>query len=335
MAVRSCSAAAPRARRVPVYKPPPSGYRLPRNARPRTPGDLTVGLLNLLRFITDHPLSQGGRGKALGRFVRWQAASRLAPGPIVVDFVGGTKLVVRRGMTGATGNIYVGLHEFDDMAFVLHFLRPGDRMLDIGANIGSYSILAAAAGAQVCAFEPAPATFESLRTNVAINHLNAQVETRNAALGAETGVIRFTSTEDTTNHVATVGDAAGVVETPVTRLDDAVTAAPILIKLDVEGYETAVVEGGPRTLSDPTLQAVVMELNGSGARYGYGDDDLHRRMVAHGFSPYAYDGLRRLLTPKPPAAGKAEGNILYLRDAALAAERVRGAPRFAVLGQYV
>lgn len=46
-------------------------------------------------------------------------------------------------MTGATGNWYCGLQEYEDMSFVLHALRPGDLFVDVGANIGSYSILAA------------------------------------------------------------------------------------------------------------------------------------------------------------------------------------------------
>jgi hypothetical protein len=41
-----------------------------------------------------------------------------------------------------SGNIYAGLHEFGDMAFVLHFLRAGDLFADVGANIGSYTVLA-------------------------------------------------------------------------------------------------------------------------------------------------------------------------------------------------
>jgi hypothetical protein len=41
-----------------------------------------------------------------------------------------SKLLVWKGLTGATGNIYCGLHEFEDMAFLLHFLRPRDLSAD-------------------------------------------------------------------------------------------------------------------------------------------------------------------------------------------------------------
>ncbi len=94
-----------------------------------------------------HPLNRNGRFAALGRWLRWQTATRLLPYPIVVPFVNEIRLVAERGMTGATGNYYCGLHEPEDMAFVLHFVRSGDVFYDVGANVGAYSLLAAAAGA--------------------------------------------------------------------------------------------------------------------------------------------------------------------------------------------
>src|SRR5208337_4657605 len=75
---------------------------------------------------------------AFYRYGWWQAASRLQE-TIEYEWVSGSKLLVKNGMTGATGNIYCGLHEFADLAFLLHLLRPGDLFVDVGANIGSYT----------------------------------------------------------------------------------------------------------------------------------------------------------------------------------------------------
>jgi hypothetical protein len=96
-----------------------------------------------LRFIVQHPLSSKRPAAARLRYIRWQIESRLRP-EVEFTWIEGSKLVVRNGMTGATGNIHCGLHEFADMVFLLHLLRPGDLFVDVGANIGSYSVLASA-----------------------------------------------------------------------------------------------------------------------------------------------------------------------------------------------
>lgn len=102
----------------------------------------------------NHPLGKLDRKDTLLRMFRWQIGSRLLGQPCAMPFVNGIRLLVRKGMRGATGNIYVGLMEFEDMAFVLHFLRNDDVFIDVGANVGVYSILAASRGADVVAMEP-------------------------------------------------------------------------------------------------------------------------------------------------------------------------------------
>jgi hypothetical protein len=78
--------------------------------------------LRSLRFILGHPLNRGRRGAATVRYLRWQLGARLLPGAALVPFVNDTRLLATSGMTGATGNIYCGLAELEDMAFVLHVL---------------------------------------------------------------------------------------------------------------------------------------------------------------------------------------------------------------------
>ena len=72
-------------------------------------------------------------------------------------------------MAGATGNIYVGLHEFAEMAFLLHLLRPEDLFGDIGANIGQFAIQMRRAqpNAIIHSFEPIPDVARQLRDNFA------------------------------------------------------------------------------------------------------------------------------------------------------------------------
>lgn len=154
------------------------------------------------------------------------------------------RLAARRGMTGATGNIYAGLHEFADMAFTLHFLRPDDLFLDVGANIGSYTLLASGVcKARTIAFEPDPQTMALLRRNIDLNGLDGRVLLEQTAVGAEDGEVEFTLGRDTCNQV-TQGNAERTQRVSMRTLDTvAGLTPPTMIKVDVEGYEADVFRG--------------------------------------------------------------------------------------------
>ena len=282
--------------------------------------------VNLLGYVWRHPLNAGRRVAALWRVARWQIAARLMPGPMAVPFVQGTFLLTARGMTGATGNWYCGLHEVSEMGFVLHLLRPGDHFLDVGANVGSYTVLAGGAvGARVTAVEPVPATFGHLQRNVALNGMNERTRCCQVGLSERAGTLRFSKDLDTVNHVLADGEDLPAVEVPVTRLDDLVGEdVPILIKMDVEGHERAVLRGAPATLADRRLLAVIMETNGSGGRYGVSDAELLDLMRGHGFAPYGYDPFKRCLVDGTGSSG----NTVFVRDKAAVEARVGSAPVF-------
>ena len=294
-------------------------------------------LVSTLRFIAGHPLSRGARLQAIGRFARWQIASRLAPGAIVQPWVGGSKFLVRAGETGMTGNVYTGLHDFADMGYLLHVLRDTDLFVDVGANAGSYTILASAAiGARSIAFEPAPETYRRLVDNVRINHREGRVECLNVAVGREAGTVRFSGGSDTTNHIAVVDEpGADVIEVPLRTLDSVLTGEdPVVLKMDIEGYELPALEGAQQVLAGPALHSVIMELNGSGRRYGFEDSRVVELMSDHGFRTFAYDPLRRSLEDLN-GRSHAQGNTIFIRNRESVSQRLAGAAPFSVFGKAI
>ena len=204
---------------------------------------------SLLRFVLGHPIAGRRKLASLLRILWWQTMSRIRKDSII-QFGQGSKLLVSRGMTGATGNVYAGLHEFREMAFFLHACRSTDLFLDVGANIGSYSILMGReVGCKLMSFEPVPSTFKRLEVNLQLNGLSAKSAV-NMGVGGQLGELRFSSDLDTVNHVLPAQSTKGVV-VPVTTLDEVVKSAPqILIKIDVEGYEMEVIRGARQTLKD-------------------------------------------------------------------------------------
>lgn len=270
--------------------------------------------ISTLRFILDHPLNRGQPIGAIARYLGWQIRSRLQE-EVIVAWIEGTKLAARSGMTGATGNIYCGLHEFADMAFVLHALRPGDLFVDVGANIGSYSILASGvAGAHSVAIEPDPRTAKNLARNVEVNRLADEVEIVEAAVGAEEGTITFTTGKDTMNRVATGADV-DVQTVPLKRLDEILeNYKPTLAKFDVEGYETKALLGAEQTLAQSSLSAVLLETV---------DDEALGILERHRFKKFGYSPERRQLMEDDLGNG---ANLLFVRDAELLQQRLSSSP---------
>jgi FkbM family methyltransferase len=297
-----------------------------------------MGIADTLKFIMRHPLNRNRKAVAIKRFIMWQIGSRLVPGPVVLNFANDAKLLAAPGMTGATGNIYAGLHEFEEMAFVLHYLRGADLFVDVGANIGSYTVLASAgAGARSIAFEPLPETFRHLVRNICLNDVRASVQAHNMGIGREPGILRFTRRLDTVNHVASGAeiDSTDTVEVKVATLDSMlVDEHPSLIKIDVEGFEANVVAGARETLAGAGLDAVIMELNGSGRRYGFEDNDVHRQMLDLGFDSFVYAPFeRRLHSLHGKLSGN--GNTLYVKNVDAVAERLALSAAFSVNGMRI
>jgi FkbM family methyltransferase len=292
-----------------------------------------MSLKSTLKFIINHPLNKDNKIAAVNRFLKWQFNTRLNPYPIIYPFTTRARLIVQKGMTGATGNVYCGLHDFNDMFFLLHFLRKGDLFVDIGANIGSYTVLAAAhCGVETISIEPVPATFSHLLDNISINHITHITTPLNMALGSTEGIITFTSSYDTVNHVATAEDK-NTIDVQVNSLDRIIgDRNPALIKIDVEGYETEVLAGAQQVLHNTSLKAIIIELNGSGSRYGYDENKIHDLLLSNGFLPFIYEPILRELK-KVESFGS--HNTIYLRDIDFIQSRLKTAEKVKILNKSV
>ena len=274
--------------------------------------------------------------RAISNWISWQLRSRIQPGSHIVSFVGDTKLQVHRGMHGATGSIYCGLHEFEDMAFVLHFLRPSDLFIDIGANVGTYTVLASGAcGARTISVEPVSTSVDALQANIKLNCITERVRLEIAVLGEQAGVVRISNSLDCTNHVLLGDEAVSFERVPMKTLDELTQAEqPDLIKIDVEGFEMSVLKGGQELLASPVLQGIIIEMNGSGQKYGVTDAEITGELHKFGFVPHQYEPMKRSIEPilAPTSRG---GNVLFLRNIEFIRERLIRAKCFKTMGEKI
>lgn len=276
--------------------------------------------LKFIKFIYKHPFNSGHKLNGIVQYLKWQIICRLNEHPIIYPFTENSKLLMWKGLSGADGNYYCGLVEFDDMGFLLHFLTSDDLFIDIGANIGAYTILASAEiKSKSISIEPIPNTFKTFAKNILINQLQDKVTALNIGLGSSEGVLKFTKSLDTVNHVATEGEK-DTVDIKVHTLDSIVSEQhPSLIKIDVEGFETEVLNGAENTLANKDLKAIIIELNGSGDRYGYDENKIHQKLIKFGFKPFSYNPKLRKLKQISTFGSH---NTIYIRDEQFVKDRI-------------
>jgi FkbM family methyltransferase len=171
-----------------------------------------------------------------------------------------------------------------DYMFFTSYLKTNDTYIDIGANIGTTLIPAAkiVKGGKVIGFEPHPKIYKYLTANVSLNNMENRVEIQNCALGKERGYVHFSSYRaDDENKVLLAGDG---IKVPIKLLDDIgdMYTCINLIKIDVEGYEKFVIDGGIKTLkkTDCVYFEVSEEMSGS---YRYTMKDLLLSLEEIGF----------------------------------------------------
>ena len=278
----------------------------------------------VLGNIINHPINKTKKIQALIRFIKWQIGSRLISGSIIYDWIDGAKFIVEHGQHGLTENIYNGLREFEDMGYVLHILNQDDIFIDIGANVGSYTILSCKVKrAKGICFEPVPSTFSKLRDNLKINNLLNHVKAYNIGIAEKEGELFFTTNQDVTNHLVIAPEVSSdnIVKTKVVSLDTVLKDIhPTMIKIDVEGFETLVVAGALETLKKTSLHSIIIELNGTANERGFDEDSLVKKIQSFGFVPCEYDPFNRKISQIDGRNEKTE-NTLFCRQEYLSVMR--------------
>ena len=186
--------------------------------------------------------------------------------------------------------------EVAELAFMRGVLRPGDTMIDVGANAGLHCVVAGCAvgpRGRVIAFEPIVREQGLLRHNLALNSLE-NVSIVPSAVSDKTGSARFAMAED--GALSSLAQnkhpwqrISAWQEVPVTTLDAYVarehTGPVAFLKIDVEGAEKLVLAGASRLLADnPGITVLFEALDVTTAGFGYSTHAFLRSLQTQGYA---------------------------------------------------
>jgi len=281
--------------------------------------------MDVLKYIWSHPGNRGRRLRAVGRSVGWQLEKRVTGRSRDIRVFGDLWFRCYPDSRGAGLVIYTnGWNDFDEMHFVHRYLRPGDSVVDIGANVGVYTLLAASlVGEQgrVVSFEPGYESYRRLEENIRLNDLH-YVELHPAAVGETSGMVPFYQDRDLVNRIAVGDELAAQPEcvelVPCLTMDEALAGSRFHFgKIDIEGAELKAFRGGRRMLEEGNPPVWLVELKERLlVRYGDSARELARVLRSAGFYLGVYDAARRRLSfPNEP--WRKHENVLAIHRAAL------------------
>lgn len=193
-------------------------------------------------------LSRFSPNTLLGALLR--APLRLIPKTTVLRVRSGVNERMRWIVGSSIHGCWLGHYEIEKQAAVRRLVRPGMKVLDVGANAGFYTLafsrLVGPTG-HVWAFEPLPENIGNLRRHIELNGLH-NVTVVEAAVSEKSGNAQFMPAPS--NSMGRLSPHGGITVRSVT-LDEACgdSIVPDLVKLDVEGAEGAVLEGARQTLA--------------------------------------------------------------------------------------
>jgi FkbM family methyltransferase len=223
--------------------------------------------------------------------------------------------------------IFNGFEE-DELAFVWGFLKPGMGFLDIGANVGLFSLHAAKIlqGSAPClAVEPASKTRSKLQENLALNNIQ-DVQILPWAFSDKTGELPLQLAEegfDAFNSFAKpfMGGKTGHEIVQTKTLDEWSLESPDLansirlVKLDVEGWEVKVLQGGRNWLAQERAPVFLVEFTEANAQHaGHTCTELFDFLLNLGYSWFRYLPKTKTLVPEPAGNTYDYCNLIAVKD---------------------
>lgn len=185
--------------------------------------------------------------------------------PSSTPVIGGLAFRASRSTVGWWARRGVEQHTLE---VVIRLIRPGDVLVDAGANIGIFSITAARCGARVVAFEPASTPRTALSSNALRHGVESAIEVSPVALSDREGTAEFINHEN--DLVAGFGEPDALFSPGAETGRETVAVQPLdtafhddlhLLKIDVEGWECAVLDGGAATLARNPSAVLIVEIN--------------------------------------------------------------------------
>ncbi|MGB7441311.1 MAG: FkbM family methyltransferase [Coleofasciculaceae cyanobacterium] len=277
--------------------------------------------LKTFGYIWTHPNCQYHKLQSVLKFFGWQLYKRLTHHFLDIQLVPSVKLRCHPDSYSAAAVLYCGLYDYDEMNFLLRYLRAEDSFLDIGANVGVYTLLAASKiqSGSIYSFEVLPKNYTRLQENLKINKFD-QVKTYEIAVSDQPGTVSLNLAEGDSMPFITHTSANNTITVTTDTLDNLLQNQPLdnltLAKMDIEGAELLAFKGAVSLLKQQRPHVWILEINDQVSNFGHHKQDVVDFLHNYGYKLYRYSADTNQISPINLEQQQGN-NVLAIADSAL------------------
>lgn len=248
-------------------------------------------LLGSLLDIVNHPLNQKSKIKTLLRLLWWKVNQLTFQLPALVELVPGRKIICYPDSSSGGLIIYKRLFDYEEMTYLLEHLKKESIFIDIGANIGDYSLIASSIITKrtIHTFEPFQSVLMRLKENIVLNNID-NIAVHEEVVSDKDGYEYFDfESESEVNHITYTKTKASS-RLKCIKLDTFAKSEKLefidFLKIDVEGAEMKVLKGARHLLKEQKIKTMLLELNKNNQVFGTNNLEIINYLRRLGYKMY-------------------------------------------------
>ena len=247
-------------------------------------------LIKSLLKVLNHPLNRNTKFKTFFILLWWKINQLFFKIPAIIEIAPNRKCICKPESSFGSLIVYTNRPEYLEMRLTELLLNTDSTFLDVGAGIGDFSLIASSkiTTGKIFAFEPSEEPLSTLMENIAINFLEKKIKVIDEVASNKVGTIKFN--EESVSEVSHIETGENGVVKKTTTLDKVIENNKLttvdLIKIDVEGAESLVIEGLEKSFESKLIKALIIELNSNASQFNSSKVKLVKKLVKHNFKIY-------------------------------------------------
>lgn len=222
-----------------------------------------------LLLLLNHPLNKS-KAKTILKLLYWKVNQLFIKQPSIVNLTPKVKCICYPDSSFGSLIFYTQLPDYIEMSFLMKIALNNSIIFDVGAGIGDYSLIAGSQNKknQVFSFEPTHTSHLRFLENISLNNIkNINLDSR--VISNNSNGVYFNHKEiNEISHINTKGAGEKCQSISIDEFCEEKDINNIdLIKIDVEGAESFILEGMHKMIKNNSIQSIIIELNSNSLNY--------------------------------------------------------------------